>query len=113
MALWKERRFEVVVSPALLDELVEVLERPEIRQRVDPYRRLALLRRLRDDAVWVEGMAEAEELPDPQDTFLLQAALDGEARFLVTWDKALIDAGMRQGVEIVTPDQFIARLVRG
>ncbi len=55
MALWKERRFENVVSTDLLDELVEVLDRPAIRRQVNPQRSLALLRRLREDAIWAAG----------------------------------------------------------
>lgn len=55
MALWKERRFELVASPDLLQELIEVLEKPKIQVRLNHQRSLALLRRLRYDAIWVEG----------------------------------------------------------
>jgi len=86
LALWKEQRFELIVSPALLDELIEVLGKPKIRARVDPQRSLALLHRLRDDAVWVEGSETATGLKDPEDDFMPAAALESQADFIVTWD---------------------------
>ena len=112
MALWKEHRFENVVSPALLEELVEVIARPAIRKRIDPGRSLALLRRLRDDAVWVEGSTNASGLNDPQDNFLLSAALESEAAFIVTWERGLLAQKSCQGVNLISPDQFTSLIVR-
>ena len=112
MALWKERRFENVVSPALLEELVEVIDRQSIRERIDPGRSLALLRRLRDDAVWVEGATGASGLSDPQDNFLLSAALESQAAFIVTWEQRLLEQKTCQGVRIVSPDQFTSLVIR-
>jgi putative PIN family toxin of toxin-antitoxin system len=112
MALWKEERFKNVVSPALLDELVEVIDRPAVRKRLDPSRSLALLRRLRDDAIWVKGTTLAAGLNDPQDNFLLSAALESQAEFIVTWDQVLLDQKTCQGVRIVNPDQFTSLVVQ-
>jgi putative PIN family toxin of toxin-antitoxin system len=112
MALWKEQRFDNVVSPALLDELVEVIDRPAIRARLDPQRSLAVLRRLRYDAMWVEGMTLAAGLNDPQDNLLLSAALESQAEFIVTWDQDHLDQKTCQGVHIVNPDQFTSLVVR-
>ncbi len=112
MALWKERRYENVVSPALLNEFVEVLNRPSIHKRIDPQRSLALLRRLRDDAVWVEGVTLVRGLRDPDDDFLLCAALESGADFIVTWDRSLVEQQSCQGVRIINPDQFTSLIVR-
>jgi len=112
MALWKERRFDVVVSPALLEELVEVLGKPKIRARLDPQRSLALLHRLRDDAIWVTGSEKATGLNDPEDDFLLAAALESESAFIVTWEQRLLDQIACQGVRIINPDQFTSLIVR-
>jgi putative PIN family toxin of toxin-antitoxin system len=112
MALWKEQRFENVVSPALLADLVEVIDRPAIQVRLDPQRSLALLRRLRDDAVWVEGTTLAAGLKDLQDNFLLSAALESQAEFIVTWDRELLEQKNCQGVHILSPDQFTSLVVQ-
>jgi len=112
MALWREGRYELVVSDILLEELVEVLARPHIRARLNPERSLALLRRLRDDAIWVEGITSTSGLRDPADDFLLAAALDSGAEFIVTWDQALLEQEVCQGVRLVSPDQFASLIVR-
>jgi putative PIN family toxin of toxin-antitoxin system len=113
IALWKEHRFEIVVSPALLEELLEVLDRPAIQRRVDHQRRLALFRLLRGNALWVEGILKSETgLNDPGDDFLLSAALESEAEFIVTWDNALLQQKVCQGVRLINPEQFTSLIVR-
>ena len=80
MALWKESRYEIVISAELFAEMVEVLSRPEISRRVDPHRKLALFRRLRQEAIWTTGIVDASgSLSDPEDDFLMSAALEAFA----------------------------------
>ena len=113
MALWSERRFEIVISPELFAELVEVLNREDISPHVDGQRKLALFRRLRYDAIWTTGTVVASgELPDPGDDFLLSSALEAEAEFIVTWGASLLEHGSSQGIQILSPDQFISLIVR-
>jgi len=113
MYLWNERKLEVVISPDLFKELVEVLNRPEIGSEVDSHRKLALFRRLRYDAIWAAGeMATQGCLPDPDDEILVSAALETQAEFILSWDTALLKQAECQGVRIVTPDQFISLVIR-
>ena len=92
MALWSEARYELVIFPELFAEFVEVSNRPEMNTRFDPQRKLALFRRLRQDAIWTPGALDAKGLlADPRDDFLMSAALEVEAEFIVTWDSALLD----------------------
>lgn len=112
IALWNDKKFQVVISPAIFEELLNVSDRPYIAVRIDPQRKLALLRRLRHDVVWVDGSNEAVGLDDPEDNILLSAALDGRCDFIVTWDKTLLRQKMCQGVRIINPDQFVSLIVR-
>jgi len=113
IALWRDQRFEIVISPLLREEIMEVLARPDIAEKVDNQRKFALLQRLRNDAHWTPGKLDAEgALADPTDDFLLSAALESEAQFIVTWDGRLLEQGNCRGVQILAPDQFIALLVR-
>jgi putative PIN family toxin of toxin-antitoxin system len=112
MALWANKQFELVISPALEDELIEVLERSSISSRVDRQRQTALFRRLRYDAIWSPGTLNAIGMVDPDDDILLIAALESSAEFIVTRDKKLLKQGNCQGIRIVSLDQFIAILVR-
>ncbi len=110
MSLWRQRRFDVIISDDLHAELVEVLERPEAKPKiVDPQRRIALLRRLRQEAIWTPGLVDAAgATADPDDDMLASAALEADAEFIVTWDKELLNQASYQGVSFVTPDEFIA-----
>jgi putative PIN family toxin of toxin-antitoxin system len=113
VALWGEDRYEIVVSPELFAEMVEVLNRPEIQGRVDAQRKLALFRRLRHDAIWTTGAVDARgALGDPADDFLVSAALEADAEFIVTWDNRLIQQKSCQGVQLVSPDQFISFIIK-
>lgn len=80
--------------------------------RLNTQRSLALLRRLRDDAIWVEGSRRAAGLRDVEDDFLLAAALESEAAFIVTWDQRLLDQASCQGVRLIDPEQFISLIMR-
>lgn len=109
LALWSERKFEVFISPDLLAELVEVLNRPEVAFKVDSQRKLALIRRLRYDAFWVEGKIDAAgSLPDLEDDFpLISTALEAGAEYILTWDNKLLTS-----VRLLSPDQFIPLVIR-
>jgi predicted nucleic acid-binding protein len=113
MALWRDQRFEVVISTKLQAELIDVLERPGIAPRVELQRKMALLRRLHEDAILTPGIMDTKGyLPDPADDFSISAALESDAEFIVTWDRRLLEQRSCQGVQIVTPDVFISLTVR-
>lgn len=80
LSLWRDSRFDIVISPALFTELVGVLQRSNITPRVDMQRRFGLLRRLRQEAVWTPGELNAlGATPDPNDDMLISAALETNA----------------------------------
>jgi predicted nucleic acid-binding protein len=80
---------------------------------VDPQRKLALFRRLRYDALWTIGSSAAvRALADPEDGFLISAALEAQTEFLATWDGQLLEQGYFHGERIVSPDELIALIVR-
>jgi len=109
LALWREKHFKVVTSNALRAELAEVLERPNIAPRVNPDRKLALVRRLRQDAIWTPGTLDVSgATQDPEDEMLVSAALETGAQFIITWDGALLAQGSYSGVRFMTPDEFVA-----
>jgi len=110
--LWSQQRFQIIISPQLHNELLEVLERPHIASHLDNGRKLALLRRLRQEAIWTEGTLEISgAMPDPGDDILIGAAREENADYIVTWDAILLAQRSYEGVQIITPDEFIAVVV--
>lgn len=90
-----------------------MLNRPEITARIDLQRKVALFRRLRYDALWVQGALDCSgSFPDPKDDFLLSGALEGEAEFILTWDAALLKTSESRGVRILSSESFIPLILR-
>lgn len=103
--------FELVVSPALLAELREVLSRDRFRayvsvEQVDAY--VAMIER---DAIMVQDPEPASAAPlasDPDDEYLVSLARAARVHALVTGDARLLD--LRGRVPVTTPREFLATL---
>ncbi len=111
--LWRNRReLQLIISPEVVAEYLEVLERIGIDER-----RLARLEeRLkgRDTVTLVTPGPQPTQSRDPDDNVLLAAAVAGKAKFLLTNDRDLLDiptAGRRPfRFQILTPRQFLAQV---
>ena len=107
---WADGAFELVVSPALLAELAEVLRRSKIRRYVSAEDAEELVSWLRRDAVISDDEPVTVRVaPDPSDDFLIALARRSAASVLVSGDRAL--SGIR-GIEppILTPRAFLEAL---
>jgi putative PIN family toxin of toxin-antitoxin system len=106
-----EEQFTLLVPGALLQELlVTVGGKPRLAKRI-PSEELATFIAILEE--FGEGVQQiSEPIPavtrDPKDDYLLAYALVGEADYLVTGDKDLLELqGQISGLEILTPAQFI------
>lgn len=110
---WSEKAVVVVCSQPLKRELEEVLGRPDVRRRV----------RWSDESIamfinlyWASSMKVNPRMsargvsPDPDDAAVLEAATEGQADYIVTGDRDLLDLGSYRGIRIVTPAVFLAIL---
>lgn len=109
------RRIEIVMNPPCRDELERALGYP-MRRKVAPaevqalwmVEALGMVRQIK-----VNGASASHRLPrcrDPDDQKFLELALDAEADFLVTRDKALLVFARRRfqplPFRVMTPLQF-------
>jgi putative PIN family toxin of toxin-antitoxin system len=107
-----DSRIELVMSPALLAEIADVLSRPRNRKRLsaaDAHRFLG------DVAAQTLTFADPVDPPsvcrDPDDDYLVALAAVGGADMLVTRDDDLLAVEPDQiGVEVLSPRQLIDRL---
>jgi putative PIN family toxin of toxin-antitoxin system len=106
-----EERFTLLVPGALLQELlVTVRGKRRLAKRIPPQDLTTFIAVLEE---FGEAVGEiSEPIPmvtrDPKDDYLLAYALVGEADYLVTGDKDLLELqGQIMGLEILTPAQFI------
>lgn len=106
----RDRAFEIVLSPAIVEEVLRALAYPKVRKYV---------RRGLDSALWFEDIVVLAELvpgeheltgisPDPDDDKYIAAAAEGRATFVVTGDPDLLTVKEHDGVQIVTPRSFYA-----
>ena len=103
------RRFELVLSPEILDEYRVVLER-FIRVKSSPDAAV-ILAALLENAVVVNPSSPPVALcRDPMDEKLITCALGGGADAIVSDDKDLLALVGRPKVAILTPKQFLSRL---
>lgn len=112
IAAWRRKEFELVVSPAILAEVAEVLQRDKIRRYYEQADRDAAekyLTGLRRFATLVPGDVDVRGAcaDDPEDEKFLAAALEAGAAYLVSGDGHLLGLGEYRGIEIVRPAEFL------
>jgi putative PIN family toxin of toxin-antitoxin system len=113
---WRRQAFVWVTSEAILAELVRVLQRPKFRDVygiADSAReRLAAL--IQASALIVPGhYAVSGVSADPDDDKFLACALEAQADCVVTGDKHLLSLHPYQGLALLRPAEFLARLSPG
>jgi putative PIN family toxin of toxin-antitoxin system len=106
---WRQGYIEVVTCPGLIGEVAEKLALPRIREKYG----LAdgdiqsIVIRLSQAARVVPGqIAVSPAPPDPDDSMVVAAALEGNAQFIVTGDKGLLKFGASSPCPTVSPRQF-------
>ena len=111
---WRDRRFLLLSSPAIVAEVRAVVQYPRIRHKYhlsdDEIEQTMTL--LEHDALLVAGDADvAGSVPDdPKDEMFLACALDGQADVIVSGDHHLLGLGSYRDIQIMTARQFLEGL---
>jgi uncharacterized protein len=110
---WVDGRFELLASPALIDELSDVLARPRFRRWISAATAAEFVAGLEESAVIIDDPPEPPALtPDPDDDYLIALARAGGADYLVSGDRHLTDLPDPDPT-VLTPRQFLALLDGG
>ncbi len=102
---------EIVTSEATLNELADVLGRGKLDRYVSLADRQEFIRRFMQIATKVSVITEINDCQDPADNHFLALALDAEAKFIVTGDKALLRLGPWRDIRILTPGAFVTTVL--
>jgi putative PIN family toxin of toxin-antitoxin system len=104
---WRAARFEIITSQAQLDEIRRASRYPKLKAVLQPAKVGAMVNNLQR-AVVLNRLTIEIEADDPNDSFLLAMALDGNADYLVTGDRrsGLLQRGHIERTRIVTPAVF-------
>jgi putative PIN family toxin of toxin-antitoxin system len=101
--------FEIVMSQAILEEVLRALNYPKVRK----YIRQGL-----DPELWFEDIVVLSHLvagtyecagasKDADDNKYLAAAIEGRAQFVVAGDSDLLDLKEYDGIRVVSPRAFL------
>lgn len=101
-------RFEIVTSPALLDELRRVLGYPKLQPVIGDADKLIELLAL--TAIVITPTLTVELVRDRDDNRLIEAALAAHANVIVTGDQDLLTLERVDQITILTPREFLEAL---
>ena len=110
---WRAARFEVVTSQTQLDEIRRASHYPKFQAVLQPSKVGTVLNNLQR-AIVLEKLTITTEAADPDDSFLLAMALQGEADYLVTGDRraGLVQRGNIERTRIITPAAFCEEVLK-
>ena len=106
--LFSERAFTLLFSQDLLDEFVEVSQRPRFKKYFTSNDLQNLLLQIDELASFIEVKSMVEICRDPKDNFLLSLAKDGEASHLITGDKDLLEIKKFGKTKILTMAEYLS-----
>ncbi|MBI4332524.1 MAG: putative toxin-antitoxin system toxin component, PIN family [Chloroflexi bacterium] len=107
---WQKRKFELVTSPQILDELGRVLFYPKIKENRWMTDREArrLLTSMAHDSVIAAGKLNLRVIKDdPADDRFVIAAVEKKADYIVSGDSHLKKLKAYRGIRVVSPSEFL------
>ena len=111
---WREQRFLLIISNALIDEIIHTLGYTRIRRKYhitdDDVTGLTLL--LKKEALVVPGTANVwgTVIDDPDDDHILACAVDGQVDVIVSGDSHLLELGEYRQIPIISARDFLQEL---
>ncbi|MGE5893840.1 MAG: putative toxin-antitoxin system toxin component, PIN family [bacterium] len=111
-----ERKYEIVLSEAILDEFRKVLSYPRIKKLHRwPDEKIGIFIALFRDIAHLEEDPGGERIvpDDPDDDKFFHLALQAGAKYIVSRDSHLLAVKEYQGVKVLRPEVFLIALRRG
>jgi len=111
LQLWREKKFDLICSPDILDEYDDVLNRLVSKTgKADlnvVYRFMQIL--IQDCEVIIPRHTQKLSR-DPDDDKFINCALSGKAFYVVSGDSDLLDIEEVEGIKIITAREFLEAL---
>jgi putative PIN family toxin of toxin-antitoxin system len=108
----RDGRFTAIYTTSILVEVIDVLGRAPFRTKyhIEPDDITALINLIRLRGELVTPQHNVTVCRDPKDDKFLEAALAGRADCVVSGDVDLLDLTTFEGIPILRPAEFLARL---
>lgn len=99
-------KYQILMSKEILDEVSEVLQRPKFKMTGDDIMRIILA--LVESSEEVQIRSHFQVITnDPDDNTIVSTAYDGNADYIVSGDKDLLDLENFRNIRIVTVDKML------
>jgi len=113
---WRKGKFGIVISEQQVLELYDVFSRPKFlfRYRIDRQEIEDLVSSIATHAERITLKGSTKLCRDPDDDIIIETAIRGKAKYLVTGDKDIMDNKevlsylSRHGVSVVSLSKFLA-----
>ena len=106
---WKNRKFELINSIEILDELLKTLRNFKIQMpedMIEEWRNLII-----ENSIIVEPAIKLNVIKeDPDDDKFLEAGITGNVDLIISQDKHLLKLKDYQGIKIMTPEEAVLLL---
>ena len=103
---WKRGKFQLVSSPKLVEELVETLRSFKIsmpEELIEEWKNLII-----ENSIMVDPLVAIKTVnDDPEDDKLVETAVYGEADFIVSQDKHLLELKEYNRIKILKPEEAV------
>lgn len=110
---WRAAKFDIVTSTIQLNEIRRASRYPKFKSILQPAKVGTMINNLQHTII-LNRLTTKVEADDPNDSFLLSMAVDGDANYLVTGDRR---AGLLQKkkigqTQILSPASFCLKVLR-
>lgn len=105
---WRKGEYILVTSPPIIEEVKEVLKRPEKNFSITNRQIEEVVETLATKAFVTPGTLEVDVVKnDPDDNKFVACALEGSASHIISGDKHLLDIDEYQGIRIMKARNFL------
>ncbi len=98
----------LLFSSELLEEFIEVAQRPKFSKYFSPSDLEELLFQMKEHGEFITVTSSTTICRDPKDNFLLSLSKDGKASHLITGDKDLLDLKRFGRTQIISLKKYIS-----
>ena len=104
-----QKKVVLLFSQTLIDEFIEVAQRPKFKKYFSPSDLQTLLLRISERSIFIDVTSQVNICRDPKDNFLLSLAKDGKASHLITGDNDLLTIKKYQKTAILTLTEYLSK----
>lgn len=100
---------QLIISKAILEEFPDVIEDPKAAKYATDYDVTQFVNELGKAARMTKGHSKFKAVKsDPDDDIIVRAAQDGNANYIVSGDRHLLDLKEFKGIRILTVDEMLS-----